>query len=195
GGGGGGGAATGGAGAGSRPPPRPGPPNPPPGGRARALPRPPCAGRRTRRSWRPGPAAAARRRPRRHARPPRARRPRRKYEGRVERVRSRRQRGERRGLHGFRHAPAQGPGLAPAAPRPPHLPLAPHRLQEAFELELERLGFGRRERQVIGDVLDALRAECLPPRLEPVEVAAALGQVEREVTAALEDAQLAGALA
>src|SRR5439155_24710776 len=73
--------------------------------------------------------------------------------------------------------------------------VAAHRAEEALELELQRLRLGGVEPDVLDDLLNAGGTEPLPPRLEPVEVAVALRQIEREVAGRLEDAQLARALA
>src|SRR5216110_2221846 len=103
---------------------------------------------------------------------------------------SRRRGVEGRGLDGGGVAEREGQGLGPGGARHDDLLFAAHGAQEALELELEGLRFRRLEPDVLHDLLERGRAEALPARLQPEEVPAALGQVERAVTGRLEDPEL-----
>src|SRR5213596_2167830 len=108
---------------------------------------------------------------------------------------SRRRGGEGRGLDGRGDAEGEGQGLGPGGTRYDDLLFTAHGAQEALELELEGLRFRRLEPDVLHDLLERGGAETLPARLQPEEVPAALGQVERAVTGRLEDPELEGAFA
>src|SRR5690348_10242371 len=102
---------------------------------------------------------------------------------------------EGRGLDGGGDAERQGQRLGTGRARHDDLLFAAHGAQKALELELERLRFRRLESDMLHDLLESGCAEALPTRLQPEEVATALGQVERAVAGRLKDAELAGAFA
>src|SRR3989454_4526770 len=141
---------------------------------------------RSPRRWPREAGASGRSRRRRRARPPTARPPRCRCGARGSRPRggevSRRRGGEGRGLDGGGDAEREGQGLGPGGARHDDLLFPAHGPPEALQLELEGLRFRRLEPDVLHDLLERGRAEALPGRLQPEEVPAALGQVERAVT-------------
>ena len=70
-----------------------------------------------------------------------------------------------------------------------------HRAQEAFQLEFQGFRLRRVEPHVLHDLLERRGAETLPAGLEPVVVAAALREVEREVAVRLKHPELPRTLA
>src|SRR5207245_11022513 len=99
------------------------------------------------------------------------------------------------GRRGARAREAEGDRLRPRRSRHDDLALASDRANEALQLQLERLGLGGLQSHVLHDGVEGRGAEGAPPRLEAVEGAAALRQIEGEIPRGLEDPQLAGALA
>ena len=90
---------------------------------------------------------------------------------------------------------ARASAARPSAPPTTDFPIAPDRVHEALQLELERVGLGRLKHQPL-DHVGELGAGARPPVApEPHELAAAGRQIEREVPVGLEEPQPADPLA
>ena len=90
---------------------------------------------------------------------------------------------------------ASASAARPSSPRDHDLALAPHRVHEALQLQRQRVGFRRLQHDPLHHVGQLPPGARLPAVSQPHELAAAGGQIEREVAVGLEQTEPADPLA